>query len=99
VSYELLERHLFPRRSCIWRGLRRLAAKAGKPEVYHEDDHDGVSRAYRRAAVKWELRRLSRVRGAKSGSFLQGIVEQVLEPAVLQSRLPARTFILPRPTD
>ena len=37
VSYELLERHRFPEALLhLARGLRRLAAKAGRPEVYHE---------------------------------------------------------------
>ncbi len=37
VSYELLERHAFPEALLhLARGLRRLAAKAGRPEVYHE---------------------------------------------------------------
>src|SRR5215510_1044262 len=37
VSYELLERHPFPEALLhLARGLRRLAAKAGRPEGYHE---------------------------------------------------------------
>ena len=37
VSYELLERHPFPEALLhLARGLRCLAAKAGRPEVYHE---------------------------------------------------------------
>jgi hypothetical protein len=37
VSYELLERHPFPEALLhLARGLRQLAAKAGRPEVYHE---------------------------------------------------------------
>jgi len=37
VSYELLERHPFPEALLhLARGLRRLATKAGRPEVYHE---------------------------------------------------------------
>ena len=37
VSYQLLERHAFPEALLhLARGLRRLAAKTGKPEVYHE---------------------------------------------------------------
>src|SRR6188768_2066903 len=37
VSYELLERYPFPEALLhLARGLRRLAAKAGRPEVYHE---------------------------------------------------------------
>lgn len=37
VGYELLERHPFPEALLhLARGLRRLAAKAGRPEIYHE---------------------------------------------------------------
>ena len=37
VSYELIERHPFPEALLhLARGLRHLAAKAGRPEVYHE---------------------------------------------------------------
>ena len=37
VSYELLERHAFPEALLhLARGLRELAARAGRPEVYHE---------------------------------------------------------------
>ena len=79
VSYELLERHPFPEALLhLARGLRRLAAKAGQAGGLSRNDHGGVSRTYRRAALTRELCRLSRLRGAKSGSFLQGIVEQVL---------------------
>src|SRR4029450_5036348 len=37
VSYEMLERHPFPEALLhLARGLRRLATKGGRPEVYHE---------------------------------------------------------------
>lgn len=97
VSYELLERHPFPEALLHFaRGLRRMAAKAGKPEIYHET----ITAAFlsltaeRRLSGRyadWEdfaARNPDLMRKELLGNFY--------EPARLQSATARQTFVLPR---
>ena len=97
VSYELLERHPFPEALLhLARGLRRLAAKAGHPEAYHET----ITAAF--LALIAEQRFAGQYQGwedfAKRNPDLlkKGLLENFYEPAVLQSALARQTFVLPR---
>jgi len=97
VSYELLERHSFPEALLhLARGLRQLAAKAGRPEVYHET----ITAAF--LAVIGERRLGDHYAGwedfaARNPDLLRkGLLEEFYEPAVLQSPVARDTFILPR---
>ena len=97
VSYELLERHSFPEALLhLARGLRQLAAKAGRPEVYHET----ITAAF--LAVIGERRLGDHYAdwedfAARNPDLLgKGLLEQFYEPAVLQSPAARDTFILPR---
>jgi len=97
VSYELLEHHPFPEALLhLARGLRRLAARAGRPEVYHET----ITAAF--LAIIAE-RRLSACYldwhdFAKRNPDLlrKELLEDFYEPALLRSAVARQTFVLPR---
>jgi hypothetical protein len=99
VSYELLERHLYPEALLhLARGLRWLAAKAGKPEVYHET----ITAAF--LAVIAERRLNGRYAGFEDFAernpdlFRKKLLSDFYESAVLQSSVARQTFVLPRAT-
>jgi len=96
VSYELLERHAFPEALLhLARGLRRLAAAAGRPEVYHET----ITAAF--LALIAERRLRAQYAGwdnfavRNSDLFEKTLLAEYYEPAVLRSPLARETFILP----
>jgi hypothetical protein len=97
VSYELLERHPFPEALLhLARGLRRLAAKAGRPEVYHETITAAFlaligERRLGDSYASWEDF------AARNPDLLgKQLLENFYEPALLQSPLARATFVLPR---
>lgn len=97
VSYELLERHPFPEALLhLARGLRRLAGKAGRPEVYHETITAAflaviAERRLRESYVDWEDF------AARNPDLLgKDLLQDWYEPALLQSTVARQTFILPR---
>jgi len=97
VSYELLERHAFPEALLhLARGLRRLATKAGKPEVYSET----ITAAF--LALIAERRLQAQYAGwddfavRNSDLFEKTLLAEYYEPAVLRSPLARETFILPK---
>lgn len=97
VSYELLERHSFPEALLhLARGLRRLAMKAGRPEVYHET----ITAAF--LALIAERRLCGSYAhwddfAAKNQDLMRkDLLENYYEPAVLRSTIARRTFVLPR---
>lgn len=97
VSYELLERHPFPEALLhLARGLRELAARAGRPEVYHET----ITAAF--LAVIAERRLRDHYIGwedfaARNPDLLRKeLLADFYEMAVLQSATARQTFVLPR---
>ena len=97
VSYELLEHHRFPEALLhLARGLRGLAAKAGKPEVYNET----ITAAFLALIAEQRLRgRYSNwddfaVRN--SDLFEKDCLRNWYEPELLQSAVARQTFVLPR---
>jgi len=98
VSYELLERFSFPEALLhLARGLRRLAAEAGKPEIYHET----MTAAF--LALIAERRLSGRFADWKDFAarnpdlFRKELLENFYEPALLNSTIARQTFVLPRP--
>jgi hypothetical protein len=97
VSYELLERYSFPEALVrLARGLRRLAAKAGRPEVYHET----ITAAFLSLIAE---RRLGAAYAgwkdfaARNPDLLRKeLLQDWYEPALLQSSVARQTFVLPR---
>ena len=96
ISYELLERHPFPEALLhLARGLRLLAASAGKPEIYHET----ITAAF--LALIAERRLAGSHRDAED--FLarnpellrKELLSELYGPARLHSVLARKTFILP----
>ena len=99
VGYELIERHLYPEALLhLARGLRWLAAKAGKPEVYHET----ITAAF--LALIAERRLSGRYVGFEDFAernpdlFRKKLLSDFYEPAVLQSSVARQIFVLPRAT-
>ena len=97
VGYELLERHPFPEALLhLARGLRRLAAKAGRPEVYHET----ITAAFLALIAERRLRG----RYADWEDFAErnpDLLEKEClgswyEPELLKSNIARETFVLPR---
>jgi hypothetical protein len=97
IGYELLERLPFPEALLhLARGLRRLAANAGKPEVYHET----ITAAFLALIAE------RRLRGSYSGwedfaarnpdLLRKQVLDEIYEPTLLQSPVARQTFILPR---
>lgn len=96
VSYGLLERHAFPEALLhLARGLRWLAAKAGKPEAYHET----MTAAFLALVAERRLRRDY----ADAKDFLarnpellrKDLLREFYESARLDSALARETLILP----
>jgi hypothetical protein len=98
VSYELLGRYRFPEALLhLARGLRRLAAKAGHAENYHET----ITAAF--LALIAERRLAGNYADfddfAQQNPDLLGkqLLNELYAPGRLQSQLARETFILPRP--
>ena len=97
VGYELLERHLFPEALLhLARGLRRLAARAGHPEVYHET----ITAAFLALIAERRLgdRYLSWDDFAERNPdlFRKKLLEEIYDPNVLKSSQARLTCVLPR---
>ena len=96
VSYELLERHPFPETLLhLARGLRRLAAKAGRSEVYHETITAAflaliAERRLRGRYAAWED-----FAASNPDLFRKELLDEIYEPAVLKSPVARATFVLP----
>ncbi len=97
IGYELLERYRFPEALLhLARGLRKLAARAGHPEAYHET----VTAAF--LALIAERRFAGDYRDGED--FLQrnpellekNLLQNWYAPEILQSKVARETFLLPR---
>ena len=98
IGFELLERHRFPEALLhLARGLRELAARAGKPEVYHET----ITAAF--LALIAERRASARHAGWEDFAaqnpdlFRKDLVEEIYGVSVLRSPQARETFVLPHP--
>ena len=79
VSYELLERHSFPEALLhLARGLRRLAAKAGRPEVYHETITAAFLALIAERRLNGRVFELGRFRGPQSGPDGERLARKIL---------------------
>ncbi|HEV2095086.1 MAG TPA: hypothetical protein VGQ82_01135 [Chthoniobacterales bacterium] len=98
LGFEMLARHHFPEAALkMARGLRRLAAKSGRPEVYHETITIAflaviAQRQAQFVGLDWDA-------FAAANPDLQdkGCLEKWYMEAELRSVAARRTFILPRP--
>ena len=97
VSYELLQRHPFPEALLhLARGLRRLAAKAGRPEVYHETITAAflaiiAERRLNQSSAGWED-----FAARNPDLFRKELLSEFYGSAVLHSQVARQTFVLPR---
>lgn len=99
VGFELLERHPFPEALLhLARGLRRLATKAGHPEVYHETITTAflaliAERRLNGCYSSWED-----FAAQNADLFRKELLSEIYEPALLRSSVARQTFVLPRKT-
>jgi len=99
VSYELLERHPFPEALLhLARGLRRLAAKAGRPEVYHETITAAFLALIAERRLRGSYADFQDFAERNRDLFCKELLSKFYEPSVLQSSVARQTFILPRPS-
>lgn len=97
VGYELLERHLFPEALLhLARGLRRLAAKAGKPGVYHETITAAFLALIAERRLQGRYANWDDFAAHNPDLMEKGLIEKFYQPARLQSTIARRTFVLPR---
>jgi hypothetical protein len=97
VSYELLERHPFPEALLhLARGLRRLAAKAGRPEVYHETITAAFLALIAERRLSGDHTNWEEFAEGNPDLFRKELLKDWYEPALLQSSIARQTFILPR---
>ena len=97
VSYELLERYPFPEALLhLARGLRRLAATAGKPEVYHETIIAAFLALIAERKLTGEDGGWEDVAARNPELFCKDLLKDWYEPALLNSALARATFVLPR---
>lgn len=96
VGYELLERHLFPEALLhLARGLRRLAAKAGQPEVYHETLTAAFLALIAERRLQGRYANWEDFATRNPDLMEKRLVEKIYPPARLQSAVARRTFVLP----
>lgn len=97
IGYELLERHPFPEALFhLARGLRRLAAAAGRPEVYHETTTTAFLALIAERRLLGKYQDFEDFAGRHPELFRKQLLEDFYEPALLQSQVARETFILPR---
>jgi hypothetical protein len=97
VGYELLERPPFPEALLhLARGLRRLAAKAGKPEAYHETITAAFLALISERRLRGGYANFDDFAAANPDLFRKGFLEEIYGPEALRSPVARRTFILPR---
>jgi hypothetical protein len=99
-SYEMLARHTFAETVSLFSGgLRKLACKAGKPELYH----DTMTVAFlsliaeRRAAAAYGS--FDSFIAANPDLLEKNVLERWYDKSRLQSNLARRNFILPKAID
>lgn len=98
VSYELLERHPFPEALLhLARGLRRLAARAGRPEVYHETITAAFLALIAERRLTADHRNWEDFATRNPDLLRKELLADFYEPELLQSRAARQTFVLPRP--
>ena len=99
VGYELLRRHPFPEALFhLARGLRQLAVRAGRREIYHETITAAflaviAERWLADGEIEWED-----FAARNPDLFRQGLLEEIYGRNRLRSPAARQTFILPRPT-
>jgi hypothetical protein len=97
VSYQLLERHPFPEALLhLARGLRRLAAKAGRPEIYHETITAAFLALIAERRVRGSYTDWGDFAARNQDLFRKELLTEIYEPAVLKSEVARGTFVLPR---
>ncbi|MEO7725593.1 MAG: hypothetical protein ABIU29_13070 [Chthoniobacterales bacterium] len=97
VSYGLLERHPFPEALLhLARGLRRLAAKAGKPEVYHETITAAFLALIAERRLRGQYADWEDFAARNPDLFRKELLAEFYEPVVLKSSVARQTFVLPR---
>jgi hypothetical protein len=97
LSYELLERYPYPEALLhLARGLRQLAAAAGRPEVYHETITAAFLALIGERRLSGHYADWEHFARRNPDLFRKQLLEEFYEPALLQSQVARQTFILPQ---
>ncbi|MEO5719133.1 MAG: hypothetical protein ABIR29_11240 [Chthoniobacterales bacterium] len=97
VSYELLQRHPFPEALLhLARGLRRLAANASQPEIYHETITTAFLSLIAERRLNGQYADWEEFAVRNPDLFRKELLATLYEPGVLKSTVARQTFILPR---
>ena len=98
VGYELLERHPFPEALLhLARGLRQLAARAGRPEKYHETMTAAFLALISERRLRANYASWDDFAAHNSDLFRTELLEDFYEAPLLESTMARETFVLPRP--
>lgn len=98
LAFEMVGRYPFPEALARFaRGLRQLAIKGGRPEVYHETITAAFlaligERRLGHAYASWE-----EFAAHNADLLSKDLLRDWYEPDVLNSVIARRTFVLPRP--
>lgn len=97
VSYALLEENPFPEALLhLARGLRQLAAKAGRPEHYHETVTAAFLALIAERRLEGDYKNWEDFVARNPDLLRKELLERWYEPEVLNSRIARETFVLPR---
>ena len=97
VSYELLERHLFAEALLhLARGLRQFAAKAGRPDVYHETITVAFLALIAERRLSGDTADWEDFAARNPDLMEKRLLEKFYQPARLHQPSARRTFVLPR---
>lgn len=97
MAFEMLRRHSFPETVLVFtRALRKMAARAGKPEAYHET----ITIAFLSVIAERmdDAKAYEDFASHNPDLFDKGVLIRWYRPERLASDRARRTFVLPEPT-
>lgn len=98
LGFEMLGRYSFPvalARFSI--GLRQLAIKGGRPEAYHETITAAFLALIGERRLNGEYANWEEFSARNADLMSKDLLRQWYEPAILNSAIARRTFVLPKP--
>ena len=94
----MLARYPFPEALARFsRGLRQLAAKAGRPEAYHETITAAFLALIGERRLNGEYANWEEFSVRNADLLSKDLLGQWYEPAILNSAVARQTFVLPKP--
>ena len=98
LAFEMLGRYSFPEALARFsKGLRQLAIKGGRPEVYHETITAAFLALIGERRLSGDYANWEEFSAQNSDLLSKNLLREWYEPEVLNSALARRTFVLPKP--